>query len=137
MIREFLKTRRKNEALIREIYAKIVAQARHPTFYTDYDVPDTLDGRFNMIVLHYFLLYKRLNSAGPLGAEIGQKVFDTFRLDMDRSLRELGVGDTTVPKKMKKMMQVFYGRMEAYDRALSDQEPARLRPEGPMTPSWD
>ncbi|MFK8034990.1 MAG: ubiquinol-cytochrome C chaperone family protein [Hyphomicrobiales bacterium] len=119
MLRRFFKTKQSNETVIRVLYGKIVAQARHTAFYESFGVPDTLDGRFNMIVLHSFLLFRRLKDVDEGTRAVSQDVFDMFRLDMDRSLRELGVGDTTVPKRMKKMMQVFYGRTEAYEGALN------------------
>lgn len=123
MLRRFFKTKQSNETVIRALYGEIVAQARHTAFYEGFGVPDTLDGRFNMIVLHNFLLFRRLKDAGEATRAVSQDIFDMFRLDMDRSLRELGVGDTTVPKRMKKMMQVFYGRTDAYDEALNSEQP--------------
>ncbi|MEP0522253.1 MAG: ubiquinol-cytochrome C chaperone family protein [Hyphomicrobiales bacterium] len=123
MLRKFFKTKQSNDTVIRGIYGEIVAQARHTSFYEDFGVPDTLDGRFNMIVLHNFLLFRRLKDVDEATRAVSQDVFDMFRLDMDRSLRELGVGDTTVPKRMKKMMQVFYGRTDAYEEALNAEQP--------------
>lgn len=123
MLRRFFKTKQSNETVIRALYGEIVAQARHTSFYEDFGVPDTLDGRFNMIVLHNFLLFRRLKDIDEATRAVSQDVFDMFRLDMDRSLRELGVGDTTVPKRMKKMMQVFYGRTDAYEQALNGEQP--------------
>lgn len=121
MLHRFFKTKQSNETVIRALYGEIVAQARHTAFYEDFGVPDTLDGRFNMIVLHNFLLFRRLKDVDEATRAVSQDVFDMFRLDMDRSLRELGVGDTTVPKRMKKMMQVFYGRTDAYEEALNSE----------------
>ncbi len=122
MFRRLFQKKQSNEQVIRGLYGEIVAQARQETFYADYGVPDSLDGRFNMIVLHCFLLFYRLKNENDSEREISQAVFDLFRLDMDRSLRELGVGDTSVPKRMKKMMQVFYGRTQAYDKAAEVEE---------------
>lgn len=119
MLRRFFQTKHSNETVIRALYGKIVAQARDKAFYEDFGVPDTLDGRFNMIVLHNFLVFRRLKDVDDASRSVSQEIFDMFRLDMDRSLRELGVGDTTVPKRMKKMMEVFYGRTDAYDGALA------------------
>ncbi|MBL4645832.1 MAG: ubiquinol-cytochrome C chaperone [Rhizobiales bacterium] len=123
MFRRLFQKKQSNEQLIRALYGEIVAQARQATFYRDFGAPDTLDGRFNMIVLHCFILFHRLKNETGGEREISQAVFDMFRLDMDRSLREIGVGDTTVPKRMKKMMQVFYGRTQAYDKAADLSEP--------------
>lgn len=104
---------------IRKVYDHLVRQARLPVFYQSYQVADTLSGRFDMIVLHAFLFFQRLKSEDPLAREFGQEVFDTFIEDMDRSLRELGVGYQAVPKRIKKMGEAFYGRVLAYDAALN------------------
>ena len=100
----------------RSVYEAIVAAARHPVFYADWGVADTLDGRFDMISLHGFLVLDRLK-----GVEEGfrQNLVDEFFRDMDRSLREMGVGDISVGKKVRKMAEVFYGRAAAYDHALA------------------
>ncbi|MGI9373272.1 MAG: ubiquinol-cytochrome C chaperone family protein [Hyphomicrobiales bacterium] len=101
-------------------YAQIVAQARQEAFYRDAGVPDTLDGRFDMIVLHVFLLIHRTNQEGDdRSIEYAQRVFDCMFNDMDESLREMGVGDLSVGKKIKKMARVFYGRAQAYENALN------------------
>ena len=123
MLRHFFKSSKANATITRTVYSQIVAQARRSAFYSDFGVPDTLDGRFNMIVLHNFLLFNRLQIPDSATSALSQEVFDLFRLDMDRSLRELGVGDTTVPKRMKTMMQVFYGRADAYGSALRGSDP--------------
>lgn len=122
MLRRFFKTNITNETITQRLYAQIVAQARQRAFYSDFGVPDSLDGRFNMIVLHNFLLFNRLQSSNAAAQALSQEVFDLFRLDMDHCLRELGVGDTTVPKRMKKMMQVFYGRSDGYRSALGAED---------------
>ncbi len=100
-------------------YGQIVAQARQEAFYASGNVADTVDGRYDMIVLHTFLLINRLNVDGSAEAkEFSQNVFNEMFTDMDRSLREMGVGDLAVGKKIKKMAQVFYGRVQAYDEAI-------------------
>ncbi len=103
---------------IQRLYGAIVAQARNPAFYTDYDVPDTIEGRFEMILVHAFLLFHRLKDEGEERRSLGQKVFDAFCVDMDSNLREMGVGDLTVPKKMKRVAEAFYGRVGAYEAPL-------------------
>lgn len=100
------------------IYARIVAQARSPELYRDLGVPDTVMGRFEMIVLHTFLYLHRLKAADAAARARGQAVFDAMFADLDASLREIGVGDLSVPKKIKAMAQSFYGRTDVYDRAL-------------------
>lgn len=100
-------------------YEKIVAQARRPVFYQAGNVEDSVDGRFDMLILHVYLLINRMNSNGETRCtEFSQGVFDHLFDDMDRSLREMGVGDLSVGKKIKKMAQVFYGRVKAYDDGL-------------------
>jgi cytochrome b pre-mRNA-processing protein 3 len=104
------------------LYGAIVAQARRPAFYTAYGAPDTTDGRFDMVVLHVALVCRRLGretGAGEAARHLSQRVFDMFCADMDHNLREMGVGDLTVPKKMRRMGEAFYGRLEVYDRALA------------------
>ena len=102
------------------IYTAIVEQARNPAFYTRYGVPDTIDGRFEMIVLHLFIYFSRIDGSDAALRALRQDVFDVFTSDMDRSLREMGVGDLSVPKKMKVVAESFYGRMKAYEAALKD-----------------
>jgi cytochrome b pre-mRNA-processing protein 3 len=108
---------------IAALYGAIVAQARHKAFYLDYAVPDTPEGRFDMIVLHLALVCRRLGRAdgpgGAAGPALSQEVFDLFCRDMDHNLREMGVGDLSVPKKMQRMGEAFYGRLDVYDRALA------------------
>ena len=108
----------KDQARVHAIYAAIVAQARQPAFYSQLSVPDSLEGRYEMLMLHAFLYMHRLKTEGEDHKAVAQKVFDLMFSDMDRSLRELGVGDLTVPKKIKKMAQAFYGRAAAYDAEL-------------------
>ncbi|MCE2509889.1 MAG: ubiquinol-cytochrome C chaperone family protein [Alphaproteobacteria bacterium] len=101
----------------RTLYAQIVAQARRAEFYTACGVPDTLDGRFEMVALHAFLVLHRLKKldAGALA----QALFDTMFMDMDENLREIGVGDLSVGKRVKQMVSAFYGRVAAYETGLA------------------
>lgn len=101
------------------IYAAIVAQARRPEFYTSLHVPDTLDGRFELIALHAYLILNRLKGQGVEAEAVAQAVFDAMFDDMDRNLREMGVGDLGVGRRVKAMAQGFYGRIAAYDRGLA------------------
>ena len=104
---------------IASLYGMIVAQARAPAFYQDYGVPDTVDGRFEMVVLHTVLVLRRLDAEpGPV-RRLGQAVFDLFCRDMDASLREMGVGDLKVPREMRRIGEAFYGRKAAYEAALA------------------
>jgi cytochrome b pre-mRNA-processing protein 3 len=115
---------RASEATIRALYGAIVAQARNPSFYRDYGVPDTTTGRFEMIVLHQALVLRRLGGWRDDRSRLGQGLFDVFCRDMDGNLREMGVGDLAVPKEMRRMVEAFYGRVAAYDRALAGGAPA-------------
>src|ERR1700757_4932293 len=103
---------------ISTLYGTIVAQARLPCFYRDYVVPDTINGRFDLIVLHLAVALDRL-AADPKLRQLGQSLFDRFCQDMDHNLREMGVGDLSVPKEMQRMGEAFYGRAQAYRAALA------------------
>jgi cytochrome b pre-mRNA-processing protein 3 len=104
----------------RRLYGAIVAAARHVRFYQEMGVEDSIDGRFEMIVLHLFLLLERLKSEGV--EDLRQNLTDEFFNDMDGSLRELGVSDVTVGKKVRKLAESYYGRVLAYDKALTQPE---------------
>jgi cytochrome b pre-mRNA-processing protein 3 len=104
---------------IASLYGMIVAQARAVPFYSSYGVPDTVNGRFEMVVLHAVLLLHRLQSEPASLRRLGQALFERFCQDMDGSLREMGVGDLAVPAKMRKIGEAFYGRQAAYVAALA------------------
>jgi len=106
----------------RRLYTQVVDQARQPAFYRDLGVPDTIDGRFEMIVLHMVMMLRALRRDGDDGIELGQLVFDVMMDDMDSSLREMGVGDLGVGRRVKAMAQGFYGRATAYEAALATDE---------------
>jgi cytochrome b pre-mRNA-processing protein 3 len=95
----------------------LVAQARAPAFYAGLGVPDSLDGRFEMLALHVFVALRRLKQAGH--DALAQALFDAMFEDMDRSLREIGVGDLSVGKRVKEMARALYGRIAAYEAGLS------------------
>lgn len=113
------------QAKIRPLYGAIVAQAREPRFYGHYGVPDTVEGRFDMLVLHVYLVSRRLMAGGQESAP-AQEMFDLFFQDMDENMRELGVGDLSVPKKVRAMGEAFYGRAGAYNAALADSGDEKL-----------
>jgi cytochrome b pre-mRNA-processing protein 3 len=119
-------TSRPAEPTIDALYGAIVAQARSPEFYLAYGVPDTVEARFDMIVLHLILLFRRLADEPETTCALAQGVFDRFCLDMDHNLREMGVSDLAVPKQMRQLGEAFYGRAEAYDRALGADEDQSL-----------
>ncbi len=115
------------EAAGARLYAAAAAQARQPGFYLS-GVPDTPTGRFELYTLHVDLILYRLKGRGEEAAEVGQALFDTYVANLDLALRELGVGDLSVGKKMRKLGEAFYGRTKAYDAALAqlpDIEPLR------------
>jgi cytochrome b pre-mRNA-processing protein 3 len=114
------------KAAAERLYAALVAQAREPAFYREGRVPDSLDGRFELVALHAFLLLRRLQTEGQAGAGLAQALFDRMFVDMDESLREIGVGDLSVGKRVKAMAKAFYGRAAAYEAALADSVPATL-----------
>jgi cytochrome b pre-mRNA-processing protein 3 len=113
----FSKSRSGSDRTIDSIYGTIVARAREPRFYEQYGVPDTVDGRFDLLLLHLWMALRRLGPHG-LGSPLSQALFDCFCSDMDANLREMGIGDLTVPKRMQKFGEAFYGRAGAYDAAL-------------------
>jgi cytochrome b pre-mRNA-processing protein 3 len=103
----------------RAVYEAIVAAARHPRLYEKYGVPDTVDGRFEMITVHVMLVLRALAlKQAPAIETFRQKLVDEVFRDMDRSLREMGTGDLSVAKKVRKMAEVFYGRVSVYSAAL-------------------
>jgi cytochrome b pre-mRNA-processing protein 3 len=107
------------ERIIASLYGAIVAQARMPAFYRSYGVPDTVNGRMEMIMLHAVLFLGRLEGEPAPARALGQELFDRFCRDMDESLREMGVGDLAVPRKMRRIGEAFYGRQAAYRAALA------------------
>jgi cytochrome b pre-mRNA-processing protein 3 len=114
------------DVAVENAYASIVAQSRQPRFYADWGVPDSVTGRFDMISLHMALFLRRLKSE-PSIRDFSQALVDHFFRDMDLSLRELGITDLGVPKRVRKMSAVFYGLVGALDDALSSDDPAQLQ----------
>lgn len=110
---------------IEAMYGMIVAQAREPLFYRDLRAPDTVNGRFDMLLLHLWLVLRRMPAKNDVSQGLlSQGLFDRFCSDMDDNLRELGTSDLKVPKKMQEFGRAFYGRTAAYDAALgSGSEP--------------
>jgi cytochrome b pre-mRNA-processing protein 3 len=105
---------------ISALYGTIVAQARLPCFYREYGVPDTVNGRFDLLVLHLAIVLDRLAEGSELRA-MGQALFDRFCEDMDDNLREIGIGDLSVPREMQRIGEAFYGRAQAYRSALASE----------------
>jgi len=118
--------RRSAEVAIRQsaerLYTLTVRQARQPAFYGDFGVPDTPDGRFDMIALHVYMVLRRLKQLSESGQAIAQALFDHMFADLDHNLREMGVGDLGVGRHVKAMAAGFYGRVAAYDAGLEGTE---------------
>jgi cytochrome b pre-mRNA-processing protein 3 len=112
------------EADARRLYAGLVEQARAPAFYDQLGVPDSLDGRYEMLALHMALTLRRLKREGAATAALAQALFDQMFADMDRSLREIGVGDLSVGKRVKEMARGLYGRIAAYEAGIAGSDPA-------------
>ena len=101
-----------------KLYQAAITQARQPAFYADLGAPDTVEGRFELYTMHVVLLLHRLKGQGAVAAETSQALFDTYLQALDHALREMGVGDLSVGKKMRKLGEAFYGRAKAYQAAL-------------------
>ncbi|MGQ0673347.1 MAG: ubiquinol-cytochrome C chaperone family protein [Hyphomicrobium sp.] len=121
-----------------ELYGTVVAQARLPHFYSECGIADTPEGRYELIVLHLFLLADRLRlaeaSAGAGAEDIARRTLETFVVDMDDNLREMGVGDLSVPKKVKRAAAAFYERASAYREALDSPAAGDSEPSSPLGP---
>jgi len=115
------------EPSIASLYGTIVAQARAPAFYLAYGVPDTVEGRLEMVMLHAVLFLLRVEGEPPAVRALGQGVFDQFCRDMDANVREMGVGDLAVPRRMRQIGEAFYGRQAAYRSALEQCDPVPLQ----------
>jgi cytochrome b pre-mRNA-processing protein 3 len=109
-----------------ELYGAAVAAARAPWFYARLGVPDTLDGRFDMVGVHAWLVIRELSRRPEPGPALAQTVFDAMFSDMDVNLRELGVGDLSIGKKVRAMWEAFHGRAVAYDAAIDSGDPGAL-----------
>ena len=125
--RLFGRERSANRAITGALYASIVAAARQTLFYSDWNVPDTPLGRFEMLSLHMFLFQHRMRGEAGASHELAQILIDDFFEDVDHSLRELGIGDMGIPKRMKKLARMYYGRTAAYDDALARNDREALK----------
>jgi len=110
-----------------QIYGSLMAQARSEFLFTNFGVPDTVMGRFDMLAMHVYLIARRLRAeSGEIYETLNQDVFDLFVGDVERALRELGIGDTTVPKRKKKMVRSFYGQIEDFDHHIAAKDVKKL-----------
>jgi cytochrome b pre-mRNA-processing protein 3 len=112
------RTRRRDTVVV--LYRELVGQAREPFLYADLGVPDTREGRLEMVLLHAILVMRRLRAEGAAGKELAQALFDLFFADVDRHLREWGIGDLSVGRHVKKVAQSFYARAGAVEPLLGD-----------------
>ncbi len=110
--------RNPNEALITRLHGEIMTHARNPVLFTDYGVADTPEGRFEMVALHVLMAVRRLNECPSPGPELAQDLTDAMFRHFDIAFREMGISDTTVPKRMKKFASAWLGRARAYGAAL-------------------
>jgi cytochrome b pre-mRNA-processing protein 3 len=115
-----LKRRAEFQRKAGEIYGAIVTQARQPAFYARLGIPDTPTGRYEMVVVHLFLVLERLRGEGAAADPVAQRLVDAFVSDIDDSLRELGTGDTGVPSRVKRAAAGFYERAKAYREGIAD-----------------
>jgi len=111
----------------RALYVRCVEQSRAPALYAELGAPDTVEGRFEIYSLHVVLLLDRLRAQGEAAAEVSQGLFDTYVKSLDHALREMGVGDLSVGRKMRKLGEAFYGRCKSYEAAFQ-----ALPDEGPL-----
>ncbi len=100
------------------LYLRVVDQSRTPALYADLGVPDTVEGRFELYTLHVVLVIERLRTGGEQGAETSQALFDTYVKSLDHALREMGVGDLSVGRKMRKLGEALFGRARSYEKAF-------------------
>lgn len=114
---DWLRRRSLTSAIGRKLYDSIVARARAEPFYHDLGVPDTVEGRFELIVLHLYLVLERLRSEGAAGKRLSRVLIETFVTDMDDSMREFGIGDMGVPRRVKRAAAAVYERSAAYAAA--------------------
>src|SRR5471032_461073 len=108
------------------LYTASARQDRQPAFYRDLGVADSGEGRFELYTLHVALILIRLKGQGAVAADTAQQLFDTYVQALDDALREMGVGDLSVGKKMRKLGGAFYGRAKAYQAALEAGDRAGL-----------
>ena len=100
------------------LYRTLVEKARDPAFYSRLAVPDTVNGRFDMVVIHAMLVLRRLRDGGAEADPVGQALLELLFKDMDQSLREMGVGDMGIKHHIKRIAKALFGRAEAYEDGL-------------------
>jgi cytochrome b pre-mRNA-processing protein 3 len=126
MIFGLFKKRKNNQAIVARQYAALTETARIPVFYSHLGVPDTVMGRYEMLAIVMILFFRRTARSATSGQELAQEIVDAFFQDLDHSIRELGIGDQGVPKRMKKLAGMFYGRLETYAGAMDANDAGQL-----------
>jgi cytochrome b pre-mRNA-processing protein 3 len=121
-----LKKKNPNAAGAKRLYSQLLLKTRERGFYTSYGVPDTFDGRFDLLLLHIFIVVNRMLGEGAAGHAFNQALFDVTFADMDQTLREAGIGDMGVPKHQRRMMKAFNGRMHVYEEAIKQGDGAMV-----------
>ncbi len=110
-----------------DLYLAAVEQARQPGFYLHAGVPDSTEGRYDMVVLHAFLAMQRLKGEDGHPKAVAQHLYNVMFDDMDRSLREMGVGDFGIGHKVNRLSKAFFGRVQAYETAIADADDQALK----------
>ena len=108
-----------NKLLIENIYTNIIKTSRNKSFFLDFNVDDTVEGRFDIIILHSFIVFNFFININDKKSSLPQMLFDHMFHDFDSSLREMGFGDIAVNKRMKQFIKAFYGRIDNYSKSLS------------------
>jgi cytochrome b pre-mRNA-processing protein 3 len=122
----WLNNRRSHKLTAEHLYGAVVAQARQPSFFTHLGVPDTLEGRYEVIVLNLFLVLDRLRGENEPAQSVSRRLTERFVTDMDDCMRELGVGDLKVPKKVKRAAAGLYDRVQDYHGAMTGTDEVAL-----------
>lgn len=113
-------------APVKALFARVAEASRDPALYVEGGVPDTFEGRFDSLALHAFLIMRRLRRLPPPAADLAQDFVDACFAYLELGLRNGGVSDIAVPKRMKKIARSFYGRIQAYEAAMTAPDPAAL-----------
>jgi cytochrome b pre-mRNA-processing protein 3 len=122
----WLKTRSDRQQIARSLYGSIVTRAREPVFYAQWGVPDSVQGRFEMVALHLVLVLRRLSAEGPDAEPLGRALTEAFVVDLDDVMREMTFGDLAVPREVKRATAALFDRHTAYSKALDAADTQRL-----------
>jgi cytochrome b pre-mRNA-processing protein 3 len=111
---------------VAELHGRVVAAALAPALYMHGGLPDTFEGRFESLTLHVFVVMRRLKALASPGPELAQELVDRTFTGLDHTLRQIGISDTAVPRRMKELASAFLGRVRAYEEALASGDRASL-----------